>query len=330
MIEISGLQKVVDRSTVLEIEVLTVGPGEVVALIEAAGGAKTALLELLTGRSLPTSGTVEVAGLHPVRDRGRLSRQVGVLFAENALYERLSTRANLAFHCQLRGLPPSRADEVLAEVGLADHATVTAGRLPSGLARRLAFGRAILHRSPVLLLAEPLRGCDANSRALLVRLIRERSRAGKAILILATEMAGLASLAPTIYQLQQGRLERIYAPLEARPAELPTRIPARLEDTVVLLNPADILYASTEQGQVRLHTAEGHFATHLTLAELEERLARSGFFRAHRGYLVNLQRVKAVIPYTRDSFTLTLDDPVASEIPLSKTAARELRDLLGY
>ncbi|MGQ9555209.1 MAG: hypothetical protein ACUVWR_14000 [Anaerolineae bacterium] len=40
--------------------------------------------------------------------------------------------------------------------------------------------------------------------------------------------------------------------------------------------------------------------------------------------------VKTVFPYTRDSFTLTLDAPVHTEIPLSKHAARELRELLGY
>jgi ABC-2 type transport system ATP-binding protein len=79
-----------------------------------------------------------------------------------------------------------------------------------------------------------------------------------------------------------------------------------------------------------LHTNQDQVPTHLTLAELEQRLARSGFFRAHRGYLVNLQRVKAVVPYTRDSFTLLLDDAAKTEIPLSKGSARELRELLGY
>jgi ABC-2 type transport system ATP-binding protein len=70
--------------------------------------------------------------------------------------------------------------------------------------------------------------------------------------------------------------------------------------------------------------------THFTLNELEERLLRSGFFRAHRSYLVNLQHVKEVIPYTRNSFSLRLDDEAGTEIPLSKSAAGELRELLGY
>jgi ABC-2 type transport system ATP-binding protein len=173
MIELERLQKVIGQNTVVDIESLTVSAGESVAVAGPAGGDKEALLALLMGQSRPTVGTVRVAGLDPARDRDRLSQQIGVLFAEDALYERRSARANLTFHCRLRGLPLVRADEVLAQVGLADHASVRADQLSPGLARRLAFGRAILHRPIALILAEPFFGCDADSCALLARLIRQ-------------------------------------------------------------------------------------------------------------------------------------------------------------
>ncbi|RPI57981.1 MAG: LytTR family transcriptional regulator [Chloroflexi bacterium] len=112
--------------------------------------------------------------------------------------------------------------------------------------------------------------------------------------------------------------------------DLPFKIPARQEGEIHLINPAQVLYASAEGGRTWLHTAEGPIATHLTLSELEARLVHHGFFRAHRGYLVNLQRVKMVVPYTRDSFSLVLDDADNSEVPLSKAAARDLRDFIGY
>ena len=330
MIELNRLQKVTGQSTVVDIESLAIGAGEVAAVVGPTGSGKSALLALLTGQSRPTAGMVQVAGLDPAHDRDQLNQQIGVLLAKNALYERLSARANLAFYCRLWELPPARADEVLAQVGLADHAAVLASRLPSGLARRLAFGRAILHRPAVLLLADPFAGCDAASSVLLAGLVRQLASEGAAILILSPEASSLSDLCQTIHEMEQGRIVRTYAPQEDRQAELPFKIPARLEGEVALINPADILYASAERGRVWLHTAEGQIPTHFTLAELEERLARSGFFRAHRGYLVNLQRVKAAIPYTRDSFTLVLDDSASTEIPLSKTSARELRELLGY
>jgi ABC-2 type transport system ATP-binding protein len=330
MIELHHVQKVVGQNTVLDIETLAVARGEVAAVVCPAGSGKSALLALLTGQSRPTAGTVRLAGLKPTHARDRFSQKVGVLFAEDGLYERLSTRANLIFHCRLRNLPASRADELLAQVGLADHAAVQARRLPSGLARRLAFGRAILHHPAVLLLVEPFAGCDAASGTLLAGLIRQQGGEGSTVLILAAEAAGFSELCQTVHEMEQGRIVRTYAPQEDRQAEFPFKIPARLEGEVALVNPTDILYASAESGRACLHTAKGQIPTHFTLSELEERLARSGFFRAHRGYLVNLQRVKAVVPYTRDSFTLVLDDPASTEIPLSKTSARELRELLGY
>ena len=330
MIELKGLQKVIDQNIVVDVESLTVESGEIAALVGPVGSGKDALFDLLIGKSRPTVGTLRLAGADPLSDRDRFSRQVGVLFAEDTLYKHRSPRANLVFHCRLRGLPKSRAEQVLAQVGLADHANARLEKLPPGLARRLAFGRAILHHPTVLLLVEPFTRCDEASISLLGNLMRQLADDGAAVLILADDAANLTALCDTIHILAQGRIIEAYQPQEERRAELPFKIPARLEDKVALVNPADILYADAESGRAFLQTAEGRLPTQFTLAELEERLSRSGFFRAHRGYLVNLQHVKEVIPYTRNSFSLRLDDAAGTEIPLSKTAARELRELLGY
>ena len=330
MIELKGLQKVIDQNIVVDVESLTVESGEIAALVGPVGSGKDALFDLLIGKSRPTVGTLRLARADPLSDRDRFSRQVGVLFAEDTLYKHRSPRANLVFHCRLRGLPKSRAEQVLAQVGLADHANAGLEKLPPGLARRLAFGRAILHCPTVLLLVEPFARCDEASISLLSSLMRQLADDGAAVLILADDAANLTALCDTIHILAQGRIVEAYQPQEERRAELPFKIPARLEDKVALVNPADILYADAESGRAFLQTAEGRLPTQFTLAELEERLSRSGFFRAHRGYLVNLQHVKEVIPYTRNSFSLRLDDAAGTEIPLSKAAARELRELLGY
>jgi ABC-2 type transport system ATP-binding protein len=245
----------------------------------------------------------------------------------------------LRFHGRLRGLPLARCDEVLAEVGLADHASTASNKLPAALARRLAFGRAILHHPALLILMEPFSGCEAASCALISRLVSQYAGQGAAVLILAREGAGMANLCGSVYALDAGHLSRVELPRAGQDLKgvgdstgmsMPFKVPARQEGQVTLINPADILYASAEEDQTHLYTSQGEVPSHLTMGELEERLARNGFFRAHRGYLVNLQRVKAIIPYTRDSYTLILDDAANTEIPLSKSAAKELRELLGY
>ncbi len=330
MIELDHLQKGVGQSVVLDIESLSVGAGEIAAIIGSGESGTAELLALLTGQSKPTSGTVRLADLDPIRDREKLSQKIGVLFQDNGLYERLSTRDNLIFYCRLRKLPTARADEILEQVGLIDRSDETVGRLPQGLARRLAFGRAILHSPSTLLLMDPFRGCDEASSALLSRLIRLVGEEGVCVLILATGATGLTQLCQTMYALEHGHIVRISARQEENRLDMPFKVPARQEGQVALINPADILYVSTEGNQTLLHTIQGEITSHLTIGELERRLARNGFFRAHRSHLVNLQRVKMIVPYTRDSFTIILDDPQKTEIPLSKTAAHELRELLGY
>jgi ABC-2 type transport system ATP-binding protein len=255
---------------------------------------------------------------------------VGVLFPEDGLYMRRSPRANLTLHCQLHGLPAARADEVLAQVGLGDQANARLDRLSSGLHRRLAFGRAILHRPEVLLLREPFVRCDQATIALLEHIVHDLAEAGAAVLILADDAAYLDPLCDSIYTLNGGRLAEAPQPGDKSVAAQPFKIPVRTEDKVILVNPGDIRYVEAQGGHAIVQTAAGRLTTQFTLAELEARLARSGFFRAHRSYLVNLQHIREIIPYTRNSFSLRLDDAAGTEIPLSKSAASELKDLLGY
>ena len=330
MIEIKGLQKVIDQNLVVAIDELAVERGQIAAVVGPVGSGREPLLDLLIGRSKPTAGTLRLAGIDPPTQRIELAEKVGVLFAEDTVYKRQSPQANLRFQCRLRGLPRSRADEVLARVGLTDCAQARTEKLPSGLVRRLGFGCGILHDPEVLLLEEPFARCDGATISLLSDLMRSMAAGGTTLLMLADDAANLGSLCDVIHRLNQGKIVESFRPKEERQADLPFKIPVKLEASVALVSPSDILYAVAEEGRSSLQTTSGRLATQFTLGELEERLARSGFFRAHRGYLVNLQHVREVIPYTRNSFSLILDDAESTEVPLSKTAAQELRDLLGY
>jgi ABC-2 type transport system ATP-binding protein len=329
MIEIQNLQKVLGNDTVIDIPELMVSPGEIIAVVGPAGSGKSELLGLMIGKSCPTSGTIMIANAEPTQLES-FSRSVGVLFAEDSLYPRQSVRQNLVFQSRLYGLPKTRLVEVLTQVGLADHTEVRVEKLASGLSRRLAFGRAILHNPEVLILVEPFERCDEATITLLSQLLRDYRMNGGAVFILADNNANLHAICDTVYLLNRGRVSDAYRPSENEQAGLPFKIPVRLEGKVVLVNPVNILFADAAEGRAFLQTHENRLPTQFTLSELEERLARSGFFRAHRSYLVNLQHVKEVIPYTRNSFSLRLDDENGSEIPLSKSAASELRALLGY
>jgi len=330
MIELKDLQKVIDQKIVLDIDTLRVDAGQIAALVGPIDSGKNILFELLTGKSHPTMGTISMAGVDPFKEKSQFSQLVGVLFADDNLYKRQTAQGNLDFFNRLRRLPKGLSEKVLARVGLADQASTRVELLSSSLARRLAFGRAISHEPIVLLLVEPFSRCDDPSIILLSKLVRQTAEEGATVLIINEDTTNLTSLCDTIYRLDQGRIVDVYKPQDEQSPTLPFMIPAKLEGRVALVNPVDIMFVYAQDDRAYLQTTEDRFPTHFTLSELEKRLSRSGFFRAHRGYLVNLQHVKEVIPYTRDSFSLRLKDKAGTEIPLSKSAARELRELLGY
>ena len=330
MIEIVGLQKVIDQRTVLDLPSLRVEAGEIAALVGPAGSGKATLLDLMIGRSRPSAGRVRVAEIDPRAEPETFSRRVGVLFFDDGLYTHLSPLQNLRFFCRLQALPAARADVVLDQVGLADQAKARLQKLPASLLRRLAFGRTILHQPSDLILIEPFARCDEASITLLAGLLQRLAAAGAAVLILADDAAHLAGVCDSMNLLQHGRIVPVPHLGQELPATQAFKIPVRLEGSVALVNPSEIYFAEAEEGRAVLVTPDGRMATQFTLADLEQRLGRSGFFRAHRGYLVNLQHIKEVIPFTRNSFSLRLDDAAGTLIPLSKTAAAELRDLLGY
>jgi ABC-2 type transport system ATP-binding protein len=330
MIVITDLQKVRDQITVLDIPSLSVRSGEIAAFFGSVDCGNDVLFQLLIGKLRPTNGSVMVAGINPYLYHQAFSQHVGVLFIEDTLYKRLSVIENLNFYCRLYRLPKTRSIEVLELVGLADQANEITDKLSTGLSRRLALGRALLNDPQVLLLADPFNGCEQASIDLISQVVRKQVQGGNAAIIFAYQISGLEKICDMIYRLEQGRIIESYNPQQEQLHDKPFMIPARTKDKIILIDPAEILYVFAEADHTYLQTVDERLATQFTLAELEKRLARRGFFRAHRAYLVNLQQIKEVIPYTRDSFSLRLKDAAGTMIPLSKSAERELRELLEY
>lgn len=330
-IEINQLQKVVQDQVRLRIDDLIIEPGKVIGFVGPSGSGKDLLFELLLGRDIPSRGTIRIAGTDPATDRVEISDKVGYLFAQDSVYARMSTRNNLSFLANLRGLPQESVDRVLGDIGLSDRADQAAGKLPESLSRRLAFGCTILHDPKILILYEPFERCDRATIDLITQQLHHRASNGNTVVILAGETTNLIGVCDEIHLLDQGQIVETIRPAEGQSQNLPFKIPVKLEGSVALLNPSDILFAEADENRAYLHTAAGErLPSQFTLSELESRLLRSGFFRAHRSYLVNLQHVTEVIPFTRNSYSLRLNDHDGTLIPLSKTAASELRQLLNY
>nr|BBH94297.1 ABC transporter [Thermogemmatispora argillosa] len=346
LLEVCRLEKTFAGRTVLSIAHLQVQGGEIVAVIGPSGCGKTLLLHMLAGQLKPSGGSITLDGRDLSRDRQALAR-VALLFAEDLLYQRLTPRQFLAFCCALYGLPSRKIDEVLIAVGLGDQARQQIDKLSCSAKRRLSFALLQLRQPALALLDEPVERVDWDTAQLFAHLIQGLAAQGSAVLLSAKDLAWAGKFCTRVIELEAGRISGDYS-YAARQSEdesrederataaaptryVPYKVTARRDDRIMLYDPSEVLYATSRDGRTILRTISGEEATTpLTLQELERRLNGRGFFKAHRAYLVNLQHIKAVIQFTRNSYTLQLDDPQEIMIPLSKQAERELQSLLDY
>lgn len=334
MLQVRRLEKILEHRTVLSIEQLDVAAGDILGVIGLVGSGKTLLIRLLSGIIVPSGGSVVFDG-QDVHRAPALRARMGLLFEEDLLYERHSAQSNLEMYCRLHGLPISHAKEALALVGLSDQMKTSASKLPPSAQRRLAFARALLAKPALLLLDQPTLRTELDTQALFARLITQAASEGAVVVLTDEDLSWAGKCCTRIIELEDGRIVNSYQ-IEAETGQaaperrIPYKVPARKDDRIVLYDPGDLLYATSRDGKTILRTASEEATTNLTLQELETRLAGRGFFKAHRAYLVNLQHIKAVIQYTRNSYTLQLDDREETLVPLSKQSEKELQELLGY
>jgi lipoprotein-releasing system ATP-binding protein len=220
ILEASGLQKEYQGGDGLPIEVLTgvdlsVSRGEFVAIVGASGSGKSTLLHLLGALDTPSGGTVQLDG----RSFGELgeealalvrNRKIGFVFQFHHLLREFTALENVMLPLLIAGEEEararSRAEELLAAVGLAGRMSHRPAALSGGEQQRAAVARA-LAVDPVLVLAdEPSGNLDTGNSERLHQLFARLSREFETALVVVTHNRSLAGRADRVLSLEGGRL----------------------------------------------------------------------------------------------------------------------------
>jgi len=123
---------------------------------------------------------------------------------------------------------------------------------------------------------------------------------------------------------QLDRLVRLMAP-----ATRPAQIAVKVQERYVLVQADDILYASVEDDSITIVTGQvSGTSNDRTLDELQARLDPAVFWRVHRSHLVNINKIKEIVPWFSRNYILRMKDAKATEIPVSRSQTRRLRDYL--
>jgi ABC-2 type transport system ATP-binding protein len=186
--------------------------GDVFGFLGPNGAGKTTTIRILTGQLRPTSGQAWVLGCDVVEDRQALKPQIGVVFEYQNLYERLSARDNLNFAADLYGVPRSRVDQVLEQVGLKERGRDKVNKYSNGMKQRLLVARALLHQPKVLFLDEPTRGLDPHLAREIRAFVTTLAHQGVTVFLTTHYMEEADQLCDRVAILEQGRIVALDTP----------------------------------------------------------------------------------------------------------------------
>lgn len=195
---------------------LDIPRGKIVAIMGPSGSGKTTLLQLISAQLYPDSGVCTFDGVNvhalPLKKLFELRKRMGMLFQSGGLFSNLNVFDNVAFplreHTRLS--EEMIHDLVLMKlnaVGLRGATELMPGELSGGMARRVAFARALILDPEMMLLDEPFTGQDPITMGVLVKLIREVHDAlGLTTIIVSHDVAETASIADYIYLILNGQV----------------------------------------------------------------------------------------------------------------------------
>ncbi|WP_020578224.1 daunorubicin resistance protein DrrA family ABC transporter ATP-binding protein [Actinopolymorpha alba] len=233
-----GLQKRYRETQALDGLDLAVPRGLVFGLLGPNGAGKTTAVRILSTLVRPDGGRAEVAG-HDVRTQPRLvRRRIGLTGQNTAVDDNISARQNLVMFGRLfhigKAAARQRADELLAQFGLADAAEKTPKKFSGGMRRRLDLASSMILAPEVLFLDEPTTGLDPAGRREVWQAVGELAAHGTTVVLTTHYLDEADKLCDRIGVIDRGRNV-----VEDTPSGLKRRIGnERLE--IVAADPGDL------------------------------------------------------------------------------------------
>jgi NitT/TauT family transport system ATP-binding protein len=225
---------------------LSVGDGELVAIVGASGCGKTTLLNAIAGLLAPDevvqTGTIRVDG-KPVGVGARARPELGYVFQRDALLPWRTVLGNVELGLLIRGMPRPRREtrvrELIEMAGLDGFEHYYPHQISGGMRQRASLIRTLAYDPPVVLMDEPFGALDAQNRIILqAELLRIWERTRKTILFVTHDLAEAIVLAQRVVLMSKrpGRVKRVYdvdLPAPRDPLDLRgTRAFADLEATI--------------------------------------------------------------------------------------------------
>ena len=183
--------------------------GGVTGILGLNGAGKSTLFKLLMGKLQPTQGEVRLFGTKPCKNPAPYAR-VGYVPENENMHDWMTAHEFVSTFARLHGLTRDEAkreaERVLEFVGLTDVMHKKIGRYSKGMRQRAKIAHALVNDPDLIILDEPLQGCDPLARTTIMNVIRELGRMGRTVLLSSHILSEIERITEQIVILHQGKL----------------------------------------------------------------------------------------------------------------------------
>ena len=250
--------------------------GEVFGFLGPNGAGKSTTIKMLCTLARPTSGVARVAGFDVVTQRDAVRRHIGLVFQDPTLDGYLTATQNLRLHAELYGVDPgvipTRMDQMLEMVDLADRRDQPVMTFSGGMRRRLEIARGLLHSPRVLFLDEPTIGLDPQTRSSIWRYIRALQEKEGTTIFMTTHYMDEAEFCDRIAIMDRGEIVVLDTPEALKAAVGADRVVLGTADDEAALDALRERFgieAAVAEGAVTFHVESGEAFVPRLFAELD-------------------------------------------------------------
>jgi ABC-2 type transport system ATP-binding protein len=268
MITVTSLTKRYGPVAAVDDVTFTCEPGTITGFLGPNGAGKSTTLRMITGLAQPDAGRATIAG-RVFAALPNPARIVGTLLDASALHNGRTARATLGIAATMAGVPVSRVQIVLDEVGLASAARRRVGTYSLGMRQRLALAQALIGDPEVLILDEPANGLDPEGIAWIRNLLRDFADRGGTVLLSSHLLAEVQATADHLVVISAGQIvaQGALADLLAS-----TGLIVRAADHAGLrrlLTQCSVPFAARADGALRVDTSTGIDAGHIAALAMQ-------------------------------------------------------------
>lgn len=208
----------------------TVEEGSIFGFLGSNGAGKSTTINTLCTILDKTKGNVKINGYDISRQKDKVRNEIGIVFQESTLDNKLTIEENIKFHCEFYSVPKNeikeRIDFVLNLVDLTDWRKAPVGSLSGGMKRRVELARGLVHYPKVLFLDEPTTGLDPQTRANIWSYIYKLQKEKNITIFLTTHYMDEAEICNKVAIMDHGKIVAYDSPynLEKKYTSNVTRI----------------------------------------------------------------------------------------------------------